>query len=265
MLQRTFHQYARGFGSEPALVTVTIGGNVVFNGPVVTVDELLPVLPDPTYVIDDIAWTWQEDANFSGTKDLTITVSGSYLVLAQTLANNPYQGAIPSNPEYTAFWSIEIDGVTYSDPLTDEAIDDIPQSGPYRPDERGQWWWAIPPDSTFTAVIHINPPVKPYVIFDSAPESVTAGDQARFQVSIPLINPLYPLPKTFPWQIINGTSSDADFVTTTGNVTFDLDHSEFVVDTVEHDTPQIHKDFCVQIQDHLDNRIVSSHMVKIVS
>lgn len=266
MVQRTFRQYARGFGTEPASATVIIGGNTVFDGPVQTVDELLPVLPNHEYALDNIAWTWQQDADFSGTKQLTIAVSGAYLLLGQTLANNPYNSAANPNSGYGAFWNIEIDGVEYSDPLTDEAIDGIPQSGPYRPDEAGQWWWVIPPGCTFTATMHVNPPARPYVIFDSAPESVVAGDQALFQVSIPKIDPLYPLPRTLSWQIHNGTTTNADFVTTSGNVTFNTDHSEFVIDTVDHGVPLVHKDFQVEIKNSAGNIIiVRSQAVQIVS
>lgn len=266
MTQRTFHQLALGFGTIPCEVTVSLDGNIIYQGAVATLDEPIPLLPNPDYDISNQAWSWQLPADFAGTADLSITVSGSTLYLAQTLADNPYQYVPDPASRYQIFFNIEVDGVSYSDPFTDEAIDGIPLSGPYRPDEPGQWWWAIPPGSVFTSVLHVDPPKKPYVIFDSAPQTVTAGDSASFQVSIPQVNPARPLPQTFAWQIVNGTSISADFVSTSGNVPFITTTSTFQIDTVAPAVPQGDRNFRVEIlQPTSGNAIVSSHMITITS
>ena len=157
MTDRTFKQHAMGFGEVPSQVVFQLDGNTVFSGAVTTVDEEFPSLPDLDYRIDNIAWTWTDDVEFSGTKSISIAVTGSPLMLADTLANNPLGNA----ELFVSFYSVEIDGVTYEDPLTDEEIDGVPQSGPPDPTLPGQWWWTIPAGSTFTATMHVNAPAAP--------------------------------------------------------------------------------------------------------
>jgi len=160
MTLRTFRQYAQGFGAIPAQVVFQIDGNTVFSGSVVTLDQPMPALPNSEYSIDNIAWTWQDDAEFSGTRSITVSVSDSPLILATTLANDPY-----SNVEsYGAFYIAEIDNVSYADPFTDETIDGVVVPGPYNPALTGQWWWRIPAGSTFSATMHViglAPPAPP--------------------------------------------------------------------------------------------------------
>jgi hypothetical protein len=157
MTNRTFQQYAQGYGSIPCQVVCQINGNTVFSGSVTTVDHPLPTLPDLAVTIDNVAWTWQEDVEFTGSKSITVSVSGSPLVLATTLADNPYSNV----QSFGGFYSIEVGNVVYSDPLTDETIDGVPQSGPYNPDLPGQWWWMIPAGSTFAAIMHVTAPTPP--------------------------------------------------------------------------------------------------------
>lgn len=159
MTLRTFRQYAQGFGAVPAQVVFQIDGNTVFSGAVTTLDQPMPSLPSIDYTIDNVAWTWQDDAEFAGTKSITVSVSDSPLILAMTLADNPY-----SNVEsYGAFYSVDIGNVSYADPFTDETINGVSQSGPYNPELPGQWWWRIPAGSTFTATMHVMAPPEPTV------------------------------------------------------------------------------------------------------
>lgn len=154
MTDRTFKQYALGFGASPAQVVFQINGNTVFTGSVTTLDEPIPPLPNSEYVVDNVAWSWTNPVDFEGTQQVTITVSGSALLLAQTLANNP-----ADEPDsFQGFYLVEVDGVIYSDPFTEEAINGVPQSGPYNPAISGQWWWRIPAGSTFTATMHVSAP-----------------------------------------------------------------------------------------------------------
>jgi len=154
MTLRTFQQYAVGFGSTPAQVVCQIDGNTVFSGSVTTLDQPMPSLPDSEYKIDNVAWSWQDDVEFSGTKSFTVSVSNSPLMLALTVADNPYSNV----QSFGQFYSIEIGNVSYSDPFTNEAINGVPQSGPYDPNLAGQWWWIIPAGSTFSATMHVNAP-----------------------------------------------------------------------------------------------------------
>jgi len=154
MTDRTFRQYAQAYGSGPAQIECEIDGIVVYNGSVQALDQPFPNLPNIELQISTVAWSWQGNADFSGTQQLSITVSGSPLLLANTLANNP-----AGNLEiFLPFYSIEQSGVEYTDPLTDETLDGIPLTGPYDPAIPGQWWWQIPAGSTFTATMHVDAP-----------------------------------------------------------------------------------------------------------
>ena len=153
MTDRIFQQYAQGYGSTPCHVVCQIDGNTVFSGTVETLDQPYPALPDPEFVTVP-AWTWQDSADFTGTRQFTVSVTGSTLLLAQTLANNPY-GNVANLDQFTSFYSQEIDGVVYNDPFTNETINGVVQQGPFVPENSGQWWWKIPAGSTFTATLNI--------------------------------------------------------------------------------------------------------------
>ena len=151
MTSRTFQQHAQGYGPNPAQVTVQIDGNTVFAGTVSTLDQPMPMMPNSDLVLDHEAWSWQDDSTFSGTKSISIGVTGSSLLLGTTLANSVGNAEL-----YTAFYSVDIDGVSYPDPFSDVTIDGIPQSGQYNPDLPGQWWWTIPAGSNFNAIMHVT-------------------------------------------------------------------------------------------------------------
>jgi len=122
---RIFQQLARGFGTTDSVVTCVIDGNTVFVGNVFTVNEPVPhPLPNPDYLIDNVAWTWTTEPDFEGSQSLSISVTGSPLLLAESLANDPYANI---TDVYTGFFSDTIANVLYYDPFTDEAIDGVPQ------------------------------------------------------------------------------------------------------------------------------------------
>ena len=152
MTDRTFQQYAQAYGSSECQVTCQINGNTVFSGAVTTLDQPWPSLPDPDFPEPALGWTWQDSADFQGTKEISIAVSGSNLLLGQTFANDPYSNVA----EFGPFYEVEIGNVIYFDTFTNEAIDGTAQSGPYQEQTPGQWWWNIPAGSVFTATMHIN-------------------------------------------------------------------------------------------------------------
>jgi hypothetical protein len=159
MPNRTFKQYALAFGAQPATVTVKLDNAVIYSGPVNAANEPIPPLPNSSYQVDNVAWTWEANADFQGTQALEITVAGSPLLLARTDANNPYLDPAV----FGEFYNVTVDGVQYSDPLTNEAINGQAQAGPYRPDEIGQWWWRIPVGATFTATMNFLAAPQPFV------------------------------------------------------------------------------------------------------
>ena len=160
MTDRTFQQFAQGYGSTPCQVVCQIDGNTVFCGSVTTLDQPMPGLPDPEFNVTNVGWTWQGNAAFSGTQSISVAVNGSPLLFGGTLANNPYGNA----DIFLSFYSVTVDGVDYADPFTNETIDGVPQPGPYDANLGGQWWWVIPAGSTFAATMHvtgIEPPNSP--------------------------------------------------------------------------------------------------------
>jgi len=153
MTQRTFQQHALGFGETPTQVVCQIDGNTVFSGAVTTLDQFMPPLPQPDYEVDNVAWTWEADAEFTGTRSLTITVTGSPLLLAQTFANYPLSNAANT---YGAFYATQVGNIWIADPLTDVTINSQPKIRGDDPELIGQWWWRIPAGGTFAATLNVN-------------------------------------------------------------------------------------------------------------
>jgi hypothetical protein len=154
MTTRIFKQFAQGFGSETVQVTVTLGGNLIYSGTVATLDQPLPPMPSEGVIIDNVAWQWEESADFEGQKSLEIAVTSGTLLLADSFANNPKMVKTTPESEFLRHYTAIVDGVAYEDPLTEAKSNGIPLTGPYNPELSSQWWWKIPAGTTFTAVWH---------------------------------------------------------------------------------------------------------------
>jgi hypothetical protein len=156
MTTRTFRQLGQGYGSTTCQISATVGGVVVHTGAVTTVDQPLPALPDTSLVINNILYTFTRDAHFAGTIPMSITVSGSPLLLAQTQANFflpvANQSDVWSSPHVVDLGENEVN----SDPLTDVTIDGVVQPHQFEVDYKGQWVWIIPAGSTFSATINVR-------------------------------------------------------------------------------------------------------------
>lgn len=167
MVTRTFVQKGQGYGAEPVRITAKIGGNVVFSGSVVTVDEPRPALPNLDWQMDSNLYTWTNDVSYHGQQDFELTVQNGTLLFCDSLANytmytDPVTGNVMPGDDshYGAFYFEETvtptGNVIVYDPYTEEAIDGItqmPQPGVY--EYPGQWWWTLPAGSTFTAKLNI--------------------------------------------------------------------------------------------------------------
>jgi len=161
-MQRTFRQLAIGYGATPVQVTVKIDNNVVYTGSVTTLDEPFPMLPNSEFDVTNVAWSWADDnPDFDGTRAYEISVTGSPLLLTKTQANNPYNKLDRPEVENFSdpFYFGEINGQRHYDPLTEEALDGVPLTGKNLLDKNAQWWWTIPPGSTFTALLHMDPAI----------------------------------------------------------------------------------------------------------
>jgi hypothetical protein len=254
MTTRTFKQYGQAYGSVPASITATIDGTVVFSGPISTLDTPFPSLPGN--IITPEIFTWTNSLDFTGTQSFSIAVTGSPLLLSGTLADH----CIANNAtEFGVVFSFDDDGVMVADPFTNVAIDGVAkQRGPDNTAFPGQWQWLIPAGSTLTAVLNINPPVLSYIQFDSIPSTIQPGQSGTFVMNIPSVNPDEPLPVTYGWRIVNGTTTNADFQAVSGSVTFNTPTASFNITTVAHDPPQFGKTFTIEIYGLTQGKLLST-------
>jgi hypothetical protein len=166
MTSRTFKQYGQGYGNTSVTITVKLDSQTVFSGPVETIDQETPWKAHGVELCSFVG----PDVSFNGTLPLEISVANGDLLLSETLANysNVYitdaQGNVNTyssgSDEFAMFYQTTIDGVTYSDPFTDEKIDGVLQDGPPNPEYTGQWGWVIRNGSTFTATLNIQPGIE---------------------------------------------------------------------------------------------------------
>jgi hypothetical protein len=158
MTTRTFKQMGIAFGNQPAEITAKIGNVVVYQGPVVTLNEPIPTLPDSNYTVTNELFSWTSNVAFSGPQVIEITVSNgtANLLVAQLAANytrlpgpiaNTWVSSGPDNyvnTRWQQFGNTYIDG-QLQDP---QEIDHDVLSG--------MWWWILAPDSTFVENVTIT-------------------------------------------------------------------------------------------------------------
>lgn len=160
MTTRNFKQCGQAYGSTPASITATIGGTVVFSGEISTLDQPLPIFPEPApNVAPPTLFTWINTVDFSGTQSYSIAVTGSPLLLGSIAVDH----VIANNAaEFGLVYTYDDDGVMISDPLTNVAIDNVAQQrGPNNSEFPGQWHWLIPAGSTLTATLNVTAGVEP--------------------------------------------------------------------------------------------------------
>ena len=151
-MPRIFKQLGHAYGDSPVSIVAQIDGNTVFSGTVPTTDSAVPeVEPDVQLGLDCFSWT-EPTANFTGTRSLSIAVSGGVFQIGQTLA----QANVANADQYGFVYSANVGGVIFSDPLTDVMIGGAAQTQPDDPTLPGQWGWTIPAGSTLTATLNIN-------------------------------------------------------------------------------------------------------------
>lgn len=151
-MSRIFQQLGRGYAANPVSIVAQIDGNTVFSGAVPTSDAPVP-LADPTHELGALCFDWTEPSgNFVGNLSFSITATGGRFQLGATLA----QSNVANAAEYATVYLTTIDGVFFSDPLTNVIIDGIPQTSPVDPELPGQWGWVIENGSTLTATLRVN-------------------------------------------------------------------------------------------------------------
>ena len=134
MANSTIKFLGQGYGATPAVVTITANGNTVFSGPVDTVDQLRPVLPNTSLNLVSNVGTFEIDRTFKGQIPITCTVTSGTVIFAQVMINNveltdsvytPEQMAVLGNPETTQADRVAIYTLVAEPPLSQQDIDTL--------------------------------------------------------------------------------------------------------------------------------------------
>lgn len=162
MTIRTFKQRGQAYGSSPVTIVAKIDGVEVANGPVTTLNtryQLTGFDPDTNFQeLGDELFSWTDDAAFSGTKTLEITVTGGFLVLMNTVANYPQ---ISEENQWSFVYFNPVGDVVYTNPWSDITINGQLQNP--NTDVPSQTYWLIPPGGVLTCTVNITASiVTPY-------------------------------------------------------------------------------------------------------
>jgi hypothetical protein len=151
MTTRTFRQTGVAFGATPVNITAKIDNVVVYEGPVQTLNEPFPVLPNLSYTVTNTLFSWTANVDFTGNQILEVSTDGPIL-LAQLNANYTPVGnvgnVVSSGPDnYIGFRYNQFGNTYINDTLQTVSHGDLP----------GMWWWQLQPGDTFVENMTINP------------------------------------------------------------------------------------------------------------
>lgn len=164
MTTRTFRQLGIGFGSQPANITAKINNVVVYQGPVTTLNEPFPVLPNIDYTVTNVLFSWTDEVTYSGPAVVEIQVDdNSDLLVTEIDANYT---AIP-NPAFVdanttpGIANVISSGANVFAPLQNQIgniyLDGVLQTVNHTSPLGGQWWWEL----TVPDTIEINATITP--------------------------------------------------------------------------------------------------------
>jgi hypothetical protein len=162
MTTRTFKQLGQAYGTVPAIVVAKINNIEVFNSTISALDSN-PDFSYPSNSQDLFSWT--ADVNFSGTVEMEVSVTGSDLLLTETVANyatiiddaNPPPGVTSGATVFGHFcFPADGDESKIADPISNVIIDGINQSAIRYEGQTGQFYWLIPAGQTFTCTLTIK-------------------------------------------------------------------------------------------------------------
>jgi hypothetical protein len=162
MTTRTFRQLGIAFGAAPATIIAKINDVIVYQGPVTTLNEPVPALPNPGYTVDNVLFTWTNDVTYEGPVKVEIQVDAdSDILVAEIDANytpipNPAYVDANTTPTVSTVMSSGPDGFI---DLPASQIGDVYVQGELQTIDHtnlpGQWWWelTIPDDIVINATI----------------------------------------------------------------------------------------------------------------
>jgi hypothetical protein len=158
MTIRTFKQRGQAHGILPVTVAAKIDGVEVFNGVVPTLNTPYQITgfdqDVDCFTLGDELFSWTDDASFSGTKTLEISVSDGYLVLMNTMANYLRLNAEDAENQWSFVYYNRVDDVIYTNPWSNMTINDQAQNP--NTEILGQTYWLLPPGSVMTCTVNIT-------------------------------------------------------------------------------------------------------------
>jgi hypothetical protein len=163
MTTRTFRELGTGHGSNPVRCTVKLGGTVIFDGTVPTVNST----PAPGTQYNSVLWSWTKDIASQGSEPYEITVTGGMLTLYGSVANYihiNYEHEIPSmvsggDGTYSAFYAEMTPQGFCADPRANAAINGTPVSLIRTSETLGQWVYTLQDGDVFTCDMRWQPGV----------------------------------------------------------------------------------------------------------
>jgi hypothetical protein len=152
MTTRTFKQFGHAYHSTPAEITVKIAGQQIFSG---TVDT--STLPPPEKLTDEdglgtVMFTWTEDTEFSGTRDLEVTVNRGYVIFTSTQADH----SIAEAPEeFSHFYTETHDSIEYTECMSNVVVNGTALPRTWDDVNIGQYHCHVAEAGIYTATINI--------------------------------------------------------------------------------------------------------------
>lgn len=132
MANRILRFFGQGYGPSPASITVTKNGTTVYSGTIPTVDQPLPVLPDPALINAQPAlFDIEVDVEFWGQFPMTCTVTNGTVLFTNVQGNymnypNPIytaeQFAVLNDPDSTRAQRLQIWSTGANPPFSAEDI-----------------------------------------------------------------------------------------------------------------------------------------------
>jgi hypothetical protein len=154
MITRTVKIFGQGFGSTPAEISVTLAGNVIYTGPVPTLDQPVYALPNLEFTsqIPEIC-NFEIAMDFSGTIPMTCTVLAGTVIFAQIEANycaiSGTDPVIGNGPDLF----LCINGK--DDPRSNTYIDGVQRLVNHE-EYPGSWWHGLSAGSTLTYDLNVQ-------------------------------------------------------------------------------------------------------------
>lgn len=143
MTTRTFRQLGIGIGSQPTNITAKINNVVVYQGPVTTLDEPFPTLPNLDYTVTNVLFSWTNDVTYTGPSVVEIQIDGNSNLLVAEIDANYTAIQDPANVQTiissgaNGFVDLQVSQI--GNIYLDGVLQTVNRTSPFD----GQWWWEL--------------------------------------------------------------------------------------------------------------------------